>query len=144
LDPLVIRPPDIVLPATDLRVRFSRASGPGGQNVNKVATRAALRFDLRTTQALPDEVKDRLRVLAKGRITARGDLLLVSDRYRDQARNLEDCRRKLRALVLRALVRPRPRRPTRPGPAAVKERLKAKRRQGERKADRRAPGIDDS
>ncbi len=143
MDPLVIRSPDIVLPATDLRVRFSRASGPGGQNVNKVATRAALRFDLRATQALPDEVKDRLRDLAKGRITLRGDLLLTSDRFRDQARNLEDCRRKLRALVLRALVRPRPRRPTRPGPAAVKERLKTKRRQGERKAERRSP-IDDS
>ena len=142
MDPLVIRE-DIVLPATDLRVRFSRASGPGGQNVNKVASRAALRFDLRATRALPDEVKDRLRALAKGRITARGDLLLTSDRFRDQARNLEDCRRKLRALVLRALVRPRPRRPTRPGPAAVKERLKTKRRQGERKAERRAP-IDDN
>jgi ribosome-associated protein len=142
LDPLVIRP-DLVVPASDLRVRFSRASGPGGQNVNKVATRAALRFDLRATEALPEAVKGRLRELAKGRVTLRGDLLLTSDRYRDQARNVEDCRRKLRALILRALVPPRPRRATRPGPAAVKERLAAKRRQGERKADRRSP-IDDT
>jgi ribosome-associated protein len=143
VDPLVIRP-DLVLPATDLRVRFSRASGPGGQNVNKVATRAALRFDLRTSEALTDEVKDRLRQLAKGRITARGDLLLTSDRYRDQLRNLEDCRDKLRGLILRALVRPRPRRATRPSRAAVQERLQAKRRQGDRKAGRRSPATDDT
>ena len=134
--------PGYVIPAGDLRVRFTRSSGPGGQNVNKVATRATLRFDLAGSDALATTVKARLAALAPGRITRRGDLLLTSDRYRDQSRNLAECRRRLQALIRKALVPPKVRRPTRPKKAAVARRLTEKRQQGERKRERR-PRIDE-
>ena len=125
------------IPAGDLRVRFTRSSGPGGQNVNKVATRATLRFDLVGSRALPDAVKARLAGLAPGRITRHGELLLSSDRYRDQGRNLAECRRRLAALIRKALVPPKVRRPTRRSAAAVARRLTEKRQQGARKRERR-------
>src|SRR6188508_1298262 len=129
--------PGRVVPASDLTVRFSRSSGPGGQNVNKVATRATLRFDLAGTQALSAVVKARLAALAPGRVTQGGELLLSSDRYRDQGRNLAECRQRLATLIRKALVPPKLRRPTRPKRAAVDRRLAEKRDQGVRKRERR-------
>jgi ribosome-associated protein len=135
----------LVIPAADLTVSFSRAAGPGGQNVNKVATRATLRFALSSTTALPDRVKERLRELARTRLSRRGDLLLSSQRHREQARNIEDCREKLRELVKRALVRPRPRRPTGPTSGSVERRLAAKSRRGQAKRERaKRPGAEEA
>jgi ribosome-associated protein len=130
--------PAVTIPAADLRVRAVRASGPGGQNVNKVASKVELRFDLPGTRAFADDVKARLRALARGRLDADGWLVVVSQATRDQPHNLEDARAKLAELVARALVPPRPRRATRPTAASRERRLRDKQRRGRKKADRRA------
>ncbi|HXG08351.1 MAG TPA: alternative ribosome rescue aminoacyl-tRNA hydrolase ArfB [Gemmataceae bacterium] len=131
------------IPDSELRWSFVRAGGPGGQNVNKVASKAVLRWNLASNSSLPEDVRDRLRVQQRGRITAEGELVLNSDRFRDQQRNRRDCLEKLRALVLRALYRPRPRKATRPSRAAKERRLQAKRHQARRKAERRTPAREE-
>jgi ribosome-associated protein len=139
--PLVIHE-ELILPAADLSWTAVRSSGPGGQNVNKVASKVELRFDLARTEALSEAVKARLRARAAGRLDAEGRLLVTSQLTRDRERNLEDARRKLRELVLAALAPPRPRRPTRPTASSKRRRLDEKRRRGARKrerADRNGP-----
>lgn len=121
------------VPASDLTWSATRASGPGGQHVNKVSTRVELRFDLAGTSALTEEVKARLRRLAVHRLDADGQLIVTSDASRSQSANLEDTRAKLGELIRRALHRPKPRRPTRPTRGSVRRRLDGKKRQGERK-----------
>jgi ribosome-associated protein len=135
LEALEIRP-GLVIPGSDLSATFSRASGPGGQNVNKVASRVTLRFSLETSTVLPEAVKDRLRRLARRRLNQSGELIIVSQRSRDQPSNLEDCRNKLRELVLKALVPPRRRRPTVPSRTAVQRRLETKTHQATKKRHR--------
>jgi ribosome-associated protein len=141
LDPLIITPTITIAP-TELSWDTSRASGPGGQNVNKVASKVELRFDLPNSRALDEETKNRLRALAANRLDADGQLRIVSQLTRDQGRNLQDARDKLRELILRALHRPKPRRPTRPTFASKERRLVAKRQQGERKKGRRPDSFD--
>ncbi|MEB2311787.1 MAG: alternative ribosome rescue aminoacyl-tRNA hydrolase ArfB [Polyangiaceae bacterium] len=126
----------IVIPEAELEWSAVRASGPGGQNVNKVASKVELRFDLARSRALPSAVKARLAELAEGRLDADGRLLITSQKTRDQSRNLDDAREKLAELVRRALVPPRPRRPTRPTRASKLRRLDDKRRQSEKKQAR--------
>jgi ribosome-associated protein len=126
----------ITLPATDLSWRAVRASGPGGQNVNKVASKVELRFDLAGSRALDEETKARLRRLA-GTRHAGGAIIIVSQAARDQPRNLEDARQKLAALVRRALLRPKRRKPTRPTRGSVERRIAAKAHRGRIKAQRR-------
>jgi ribosome-associated protein len=126
----------VTLPVADLRWTAVRASGPGGQNVNKVSSKVELRLDVDGTRSLDAASKDRLRALAGSRLGG-GELVITSQRTRDQAKNLEDARDKLRELVLRALHRPTPRRPTRPSRARVRARLDDKRKHGEKKASRR-------
>src|SRR5438105_8186289 len=104
----------VVIPARDLAWTATRSSGPGGQNVNKVSSRVELRFDLAHTTALDETTKARLRALAAHHLDSEGRLLVKSQLTRDQARNLEDAREKLRALVASALVTPKRRRPTKP------------------------------
>jgi ribosome-associated protein len=128
----------VVLPAADLRWTAVRASGPGGQNVNKVASKVELRFDVVGTLALDAITKARLLVIAGARVASSGELVVTSQKTRDQAKNLEDARAKLVDLVLRSLHRPTVRRPTRPSRARVRARLDDKRRQGEKKASRQA------
>jgi ribosome-associated protein len=115
------------LPEQDLQFQFVRGSGPGGQNVNKVATAAQLRFDLAGTQALSPAVKQRLRALAGHRVTVEGALLIVARNHRTQEGNRREALQRLADLVARASVEPIPRRATRPTRASKLRRLDVKR-----------------
>jgi ribosome-associated protein len=126
------------VPAHALTVRAVRASGPGGQNVNKVATKIDLRVDLDAIQGLSDGARARLRSLAGHRLDAGGRLVMTSQAGRNQAGNLEDARDKVRRLVRAALVRPRPRLATQTPAGAAQRRLDVKRRRGALKRERRA------
>jgi ribosome-associated protein len=127
----------VVVPAAAIRMSVSRSSGPGGQNVNKVASKVELRVDLEAVTGLSGAARARLLQLAASRTDADGRLLVTSQLTRDQPRNLEDAREKVHALVARALVKPKPRRPTRPSRGAKERRLAGKRHQAERKQGRR-------
>lgn len=126
----------VVVPAAALQMKAVRSSGPGGQNVNKVASRVELRVDLERITGLSGAARARLEALARRRLDGDGRLLITSQRTRDQHRNLADCRERVSRLIERALVPPRVRRPTRPSAAARKRRLEAKKRQSERKQAR--------
>jgi ribosome-associated protein len=132
----------ILVPEAALEWRAVRSSGPGGQNVNKVASKVELRVDLGAVAGLSAPVRARLQALAAGRLDAEGRLLVTSQRTRDQLRNLEDAREKAKKLVERALKLPRPRRLTQPSPGAVERRLRRKRERSAIKRVRQA-GPDD-
>ncbi|RCK79746.1 MAG: aminoacyl-tRNA hydrolase [Candidatus Ozemobacter sibiricus] len=141
-EPLVIEG-TVVIPAADLSWTAVRSGGPGGQNVNKVASKVVLRFALANSAALTSEVKARLRALAGSRLTEAGEIIVTSQAGPDQRQNLEDARAKLRQLVVRALHPPRPRRPTRPTRASQARRLDTKKRHGAKKQTRRCPPGED-
>jgi ribosome-associated protein len=125
----------VFVPADAITIRAVRSSGPGGQNVNKVASKVEMRVDIDRIAGLDADARARLR--AAGTTDADGRLLVTSQRTRDQHLNLEDAREKVRALVHRALERPRPRRRTRPTRGSVERRLEDKRRRSETKSSRR-------
>lgn len=128
--------PSVVIPDSEISERFVRASGPGGQNVNKVATAVELRFDPSRSAALPSDARARLRALAGSRMTAEGVLVIDARRFRTQARNREDARERLADLVRRALIPPRRRRKTTPGKGAVERRIESKKRRSDTKRAR--------
>lgn len=130
------------IPERELLWSYARSGGPGGQNVNKVASKAVLRWNLNANTTLPQEVKDRLRTQQPGRITTEGDLLITSERHRDQDRNRQDCLEKLRVMVLQAAARPRPRRATKPTRGSKMRRLETKRHRASVKQSRRQPRDD--
>jgi ribosome-associated protein len=131
----------IAIDDREVEERFVRASGPGGQNVNKVSTAVELRFDVRAS-SLPSDVKDRLLALAANRVTADGVLLIDSREHRTQARNREAARERLIALIARAAKKPRRRKKTKPRPAAREKRLESKKLRSKVKALRRSDHSD--
>ena len=128
----------LALDEREFEERFVRASGPGGQNVNKVATAVELRFDIGAS-SLPPEVKARLNTIAGSRLTGEGVLLIDSREYRTQAQNREAARARLVAMIQQATRRPRKRRPTKPSAASRERRLESKKQRAQIK-DRRSRG----
>lgn len=131
--------PKIRIPETELTESFVRGSGPGGQNVNKVATAVQLRFDVRNSPSLPEDVRSRLLRLAASRINSDGELLIEAKRYRSQERNRADARRRLARWIERAARPPKPRKKTRPPPAAKRRRLEEKKARSRIKELRKPP-----
>jgi ribosome-associated protein len=121
----------------EIQQDFVRSSGPGGQNVNKVATAVQLRFDVRNSPSLPDDVRQRLMRLAGRQITDDGVLIINARQYRSQDRNRQDAMQRLVELIRRAAEKPKPRKNTRPTLASKVRRLESKRRHGEAKRLRR-------
>jgi len=133
----------IRIPAAELTFTFMRSSGPGGQNVNKVNSKVRLRWPVTVSTSLPADVKDRFLTRYRRRITTGGDLLITSQRYRDQAKNVTDCREKLRQLVAEVVRPPTPRKKTRPSRAARQRRLNEKHKRASKKQSRRPPGAEE-
>lgn len=127
----------IQIPENELAETFIRSSGPGGQNVNKVASAVQLRFDVEGSDELSEEVKQRLMRLAGSRVTSDGVIVIEAKRYRDQEKNRADARERLAALIRRAQEKPKPRKRTKPSRASIQRRLDEKKQRGERKQTRR-------
>lgn len=137
-----MRPP-LTIPERELEWAAVRASGPGGQNVNKVSSKVELRFDFEVSEVLSDAIKNRLRGLARHRLDADGRILIVSQVTRTQPQNLEDARQRLAELIAQALVVPKRRRPTKPSKAAKRARVKDKRANSQKKQSRARTHHDD-
>jgi ribosome-associated protein len=128
----------VALDPEELVETFVRSPGPGGQNVNKVATAVQLRFDVARSASLPEDVRARLARLAGRRLTAEGVLLIEAHRHRSQTMNREDARERLFELIRQASVTPKVRRPTKPSAAARRRRVEEKKRRGQVKRARAA------
>ena len=130
----------IQIPDEELRFTYARSSGPGGQNVNKVSSKAVLHWSPLTTVGVPPEVRDRLLGLFPTRLTIAGDFVITSERTRDQKQNVEDCLEKLREMLLAAARPPKRRRATKPTKGSQRRRLDDKKEHSEKKQRRRPDG----
>jgi len=138
--------PGVFVHRSDLRFAFSRSSGPGGQNVNKLSTRAELRVPVSKIVGMDEQAAARLRAMAGRRLTAEDEIMLVADTTRSQQDNKAECIERLSELVLRAIVRPKTRRKTKPSRGAKERRLAGKKKDSQTKSlrrSRRSPGHDD-
>ncbi|PKL45106.1 MAG: aminoacyl-tRNA hydrolase [Candidatus Riflebacteria bacterium HGW-Riflebacteria-1] len=135
---------NLTIPADQIEISAVRSSGPGGQNVNKVATCIELRFNPERCPQLSAPVINRLLALAGNRVDSENTIIITSQRYREQVRNLDDACDKLKKMILKALTPPKPRRPTRPTRASVERRIGKKKQTGEKKSQRRRPNWPDS
>ncbi len=127
----------------ELRFQYARSAGAGGQNVNKVSSKAILHWAVGGAPGVPPDVRDRFRRRFARRITKEGDLVLASQRHRDQRRNVEDCLDKLAGMLAQVAEAPTPRRPTRPGRGSAERRLREKRVRSDIKRGRGRPGDHD-
>ncbi len=134
--------PRVTIAARHISWAASRSGGPGGQNVNKVSSKVELRFDVDACETLSEPQKIRLRTIGRGKLDADGRVLITSQLSRDQPKNLDDARDKLKELILAALFVPKPRRPTKPSRAAKARRLGDKKMQGDKKKARAHRGDD--
>ncbi|CAN7267406.1 alternative ribosome rescue aminoacyl-tRNA hydrolase ArfB [Bosea sp. LjRoot9] len=134
--------PSIVIDESELEESFVRASGPGGQHVNKVSSAVQLKFDIRRSPSLPNDVAVRLMKLAGSRLTQDGVIVIVAQAQRSQKRNREEARERLFELIRAAAVRPQTRRPTKPTKASKERRLVSKDKRASIKAGRSKPGAD--
>jgi ribosome-associated protein len=134
--------PNLRVPLDEFSFTFARSGGPGGQNVNKVNSKAVLRWRVLQSPSLDERVRARFVEQNRHRITEAGDFLLTSQRYRDQPRNIDDCYDKLRELLVRAAVQPKRRRPTKPTAGSRRRRLSDKRSRSATKQLRRRPSGD--
>ena len=133
---------EIRIPLEELHLTYARSAGPGGQNVNKVNSKAILHWDVTQSPHLPEAVKQRFLSRYRSRITVLGEIVISSQLYRDQSRNSDDCLEKLRELIVAVLHAPVPRKRTKPSRGSKERRLQSKREQSERKATRRPPSRD--
>ncbi len=129
----------IRIPFTEFDFTFSRSGGPGGQNVNKVNTKVTLRWGVRGSKSLPEDVRERFCAMYRRRITRDGDFVMHSQRYRDQGRNVADVLEKLRLMLQEVAVAPRKRKPTKRSRGSNERRLESKRQASMRKQMRRKP-----
>jgi len=133
---------NISIPYTEFDFSFARSGGPGGQNVNKVNTKVTLRWTVQKSPSIPDGVKQRFTAKYARRINKEGELVIYSQRFRDQGRNVADCIDKLRALILDVATAPKRRRKTKPSRGSIERRLKNKRHKSDKKQQRRRPTDD--
>ncbi len=125
------------IPLREIHFQFARSSGPGGQNVNKVSSKAVLRWNMGASSSAPEGVKRRFRRKFPRRVSREGEVIISSSRFRDQGRNVADCLEKLRAALAEVSTPPKPRRPTRPTRAAREKRLRDKHERAEKKKQRK-------
>ena len=129
----------IQVPLKELQFSYSRSQGPGGQNVNKVNSKATLRWSVRDNRSLPEDVRERFVRRFSRRITKEGELVLTSQRFRDQGQNQRDCLEKLRVMLAAVAVPPKPRKKTKPTRASIRRRVEEKRVHSQKKQARRKP-----
>jgi ribosome-associated protein len=139
---MLIVSPHIRIPISEFEFSYVRSSGPGGQNVNKVNSKAVLRWNLLQSPSLSEEVRNRLLLKLASRLTSDGDLVIMSDRYRDQPRNREDSIEKLRECISAAAEKPKPRKKTKPSYSSTMRVKKAKGKHSEKKSMRKSVKYD--
>jgi ribosome-associated protein len=132
----------VEIPDEEFEITFARSGGPGGQNVNKVNSKAVLRWNVTASQSIPFGVRNRFLAKFANRLTSDGSILVTSQKTRDQGQNVEDCREKLREMILQVLNPPTIRRETKPTLASVKRRTDSKRLNSTKKQNRRSPQGD--